>query len=194
MNEILQKEIDYINRTNSSFIGQKIKEVFYEELNYESEPECWNYSNNIHSVDMNVLLQIENGKLLQIKWDDEFYCYGIGFAEILEMKIRDGINTINVSENSNWKSLIGKTITSIDIYWDESENQEYQTKLGIMLPKGKKQQFKLPLSWKLNFLNEYVFISAFEVDEDGNNYYWADHLTLFFKEDDYLISCKNNLE
>lgn len=95
---------------------------------------------------MNVILQIENRKLLQIKWDNEFYCYGIGFEEIFEMKIKDGINTINVSENSNWKSLIGKTITSIDIYWDESESQEYQNKLGIMLPKGKKQQIKLPLT------------------------------------------------
>lgn len=73
MNEIPQNEIDYINSISSSFIGQKIKEVFYEELNYESE--YWNYSNNIHSVDMNVILQIENGKLLQIKWDNEFYCY-----------------------------------------------------------------------------------------------------------------------
>lgn len=123
MNEIPQKEIDYINSISSSFIGQKIKEVFYEELNYESE--YWNYSNNIHSVDMNVILQIENGKLLQIKWDNEFYCYGIGFEEILEMKIKDDINTINVSENSHWKSVIGKTITSIDTDWDESERIDY---------------------------------------------------------------------
>lgn len=122
---------------------------------------------------MNVILQIENGKLLKIKWDNEFYCYGIGFEEIFKMKIKDGINTINVSENSNWKSLIGKTITSIDIYWDESESQEYQNKLGIMLPKGKKQQIKLPLTWKFDFQNEYVFISAFEIKEDGNNNYWA---------------------
>lgn len=41
------------------------------------------------------------------------------------MKIKDGINTINVSENSHWKSLIGKTITSIDTYWDESERIDY---------------------------------------------------------------------
>lgn len=54
-----------------------------------------------------------------------------------------------------------------------------------MLPKGKKQQIKIPLTWKLNFQNEYVFISALAINEDRNNYYWADHLTLFFKEDDF---------
>lgn len=185
MTDILHKERNYIQRIDSNFIGQKIAEIFYEEINYESDVEYWNYSDNIHSVDMNVIFKFDNGKLLQIKWDNEFYCYGIGFEEIDTLIKREGFKTVNVTQNSNWKSLIGKIITSVDIYWDKSESQEYQEMFGLMIPKGKKEKIKLPLSWKLNFQNEFLFISAFEIEHDGNNYYWVDNLTLFFKDDDF---------
>ncbi|MBD8084397.1 hypothetical protein [Chryseobacterium caseinilyticum] len=185
MTDILHKEQNYIKRLNSNFIGQKIAEIFYEEINYESDIEYWNYSDNIHSVDMNVIFKFENGKLLQIKWDNEFYCYGIGFEEIRTLIKRKGFKTVNVSQNSNWNSLIGKTITSVDIYWDKKESQEYQEMLELVIPNVKKKQIKLPLSWKLNFQNEFLFISAFEIKDNGNNYYWADNLTIFFKDDDF---------
>lgn len=185
MTDILHKEQNYIKRLNSNFIGQKIAEIFYEEINYESDIEYWNYSDNIHSVDMNVIFKFENGKLLQIKWDNEFYCYGIGFEEIRTLIKRKGFKTVNVSQNSNWNSFIGKTITSVDIYWDKKESQEYQEMLELVIPNVKKKQIKLPLSWKLNFQNEFLFISAFEIEDNGNNYYWADNLTLFFKDDDF---------
>ena len=191
MTNIPQKESDYIKRINSNFVGQKIKEVYYEELIYESDCEYWNYSNNIHSVDMNVIFKFENDKFLQIKWDNEFYCYGIGFEEIFKIESKEGIKTINVSENDNWKTLIGETISSIEIYWDESESQEFQNKFGFMIPKGMKQKIKLPLSWKLKFINNYIFISAFEIKDNEYNYYWADHLTIFFNEEE-LIKYKLN--
>lgn len=89
---------------------------------------------------MNVIFKFGNARLLQLKWDNEFYCYGIGFEEIEKLHQREGFNTINVSQNLNWKSLIGKTITSVDIYWDRSESQENQDMFGFMIPKGKKEK------------------------------------------------------
>jgi len=182
MTNFLQKEINYIKRANSTFIGQKISEVYYEEINYETDIEYWNFSENIHSVDMNIIFKLENGKLFQIKWDNEFYCYGIGFEEIHEVRIKDGFKMINVSENQNWKSKILKNIISIDIYWDKSEIQSYREIFSTMIPKGNIKQIRLPLTWEMNIENEKLYISAFEIDENGNNNYWADHLTINFSE------------
>ena len=80
------REKIYQDRINSDLVGQVIKEVFYEELNNESELEYWEHSNEIHSIDMNVILHLESGKIIQIKWDNEFYCYGIGFEKLQEIK------------------------------------------------------------------------------------------------------------
>ncbi|WP_106914599.1 hypothetical protein [Chryseobacterium aurantiacum] len=175
-------ETDYIERIHSNFIGQKIEQVFYEEINYETELEYWNFAENIHSVDMNVIFKMENGKLFQIKWDSEFYSYGIGFEEIGELKIKEGFKTINVTENENWKSKILKNISSITIYWDEAEIQQYREMTNSLVSKNIKKTIRIPLTWEINVDKEKVYISAFEINEDGNNNYWTDHLTIHFNE------------
>lgn len=101
MNIAQQKEEEYIESIDSNFVGRKIKKVFYEEINYEIDSEFWEHSQNIHSIDMNVIFQLDNGKLLQIKWDNEFRCYGIGFEELSEIRFREGFKTINVTANQN---------------------------------------------------------------------------------------------
>ena len=124
MIKIPKKEIDYIERINSTFIGQKIEEVFYEVIDYGTNIKYWNFSESIHSIDMNIIFKLENGKLIQIKWDHEFDCYGIGFEQITGLETKDSFETINVTENTNWKSKIGKPISAIDIFWDELESQK----------------------------------------------------------------------
>ncbi|MGE8433932.1 hypothetical protein [Chryseobacterium joostei] len=174
-------ETNYIERIHSNFIGQKIEQVFYEEINYETELEYWNIAETIHSVDMNVIFKMENGKLFQIKWDSEFYSYGIGFEEINELKIKEGFKIINVTENENWKSKILKPISSVDIYWDEAEIQQYQEASYDVALKDIKP-IRIPLTWEININNEKVYISALEINENGNNNYWTDHLTIHFSE------------
>ncbi|UFH32804.1 hypothetical protein LNP04_03535 [Chryseobacterium sp. C-71] len=94
MNIAQQKEVEYIESIDSNFVGRKIQKVFYEEINYEIDSEFWEHSQNIHSIDMNVIFLLDNGKLLQIKWDNEFRCYGIGFEELSEIKIREGLKLL----------------------------------------------------------------------------------------------------
>ncbi|MBJ2176484.1 hypothetical protein JBL43_19695 [Aureibaculum sp. A20] len=173
------KEEKYYDRIKSNLIGQKIVEVFYEELKYETELEYWEYSNEIHSIDMNVIFQFESGKITQIKWDNEFYCYGIGFENLKEIDIREGIKTIRVSENPNWKNLIGKKISGINILWDISEGMttEYY---GNKIVKSEKTITKLPQTWELDFENSKIWISALEIKEDETDSFWADHLSVFF--------------
>lgn len=184
MNPKITKEVNYHNRIISTFIGQKIEAIFYEEINYEENKEYWEFSKIIHSIDMNVIMKFSNGKLIQLFWDNEFESYGIGFIEIFELETKEGYKLIQVSDNINWKNIIGKTISAIKVYWDESESQSLQKVFNYLIPIGRKTHIRLPLTWEINFEGENLWISTLELRENGNPYYWADHLTIMFSEDD----------
>ena len=175
----MDKELKYYHRINSAFIGRKIIEVYYEELDYKTDSEFWEHSTDIHSVDMNVIFRLDNNELIQIKWDNEFYCYGIGFEKLNEINIREGIKTIKLTENKNWAKLIGKEISEIIVLWDISEGitKEYKNNRVI---KSEKTITKLPQTWQIEFGVEKIWVSALEIKEDGTNSYWADHLTILF--------------
>ncbi|THV58246.1 hypothetical protein EZV76_12310 [Flagellimonas alvinocaridis] len=174
------KKLKYYERINSTFIGRKIIEVYYEELNYETDSEYWEYSTDIHSVDMNVIFRLDNDELIQIKWDNEFYCYGIGFEKLTELNKREGIKTISLTENANWKNLTDKTITEMIVLWDESFSQELHKVNDEFIPKGENKKITLPQTWQIAFGNQKIWISALEIKEDGTDSYWADHLTILF--------------
>ena len=177
--EMTEKEQKYYERIKSSFIGKTIKEVYYEELDYDTDSEFWEMSDEIHSVDMNVIFKLDNDQLMQIKWDNEFYCYGIGFENLQEIIKREGFKTINVSNNSNWEKLIGKTICEIKVLWDISEGLT-ATYSGNKIIKKENSITKLPQTWELNLDNEKVWISALEIDDDKRTNFWADHLSVIF--------------
>lgn len=174
-----EKEQKYYERIKSSFIGQTIKEVYYEELDYGTDSEFWEMSDEIHSVDMNVIFRLENDQLLQIKWDNEFYCYGVGFENLPEIIKREGFKTINVSNNSNWKKIIDKKISGIKVLWDISEGVTTTYSEGSIIKKEKRIT-KLPQTWELNVENEKFWISALEIDDEKRTNFWADHLSVIF--------------
>ena len=174
-----EKEQKYYERIKSSFIGRTIKEVYYEELDYETNSEFWEMSDEIHSVDMNVIFRLDNDQLLQIKWDNEFYCYGIGFETLAEITKREGIKTIDVSNNLNWKKFIDKVISGIKVLWDISEGVN-ATYSGNRIIKKENSITKLPQTWELNFNNKKLWISALEIDDEKRTNFWADHLSVIF--------------
>ena len=177
--EMTDKEQKYYERIKSSFIGQTIKEVYYEELDYDTDSEFWEMSDEIHSVDMNVIFKLDNDQFMQIKWDNEFYCYGVGFENLQGIIKREGFKTINVSNNSNWEKLIGKTISEIKVLWDISEGLTANYSENKIIKK-ENSITKLPQTWELNLDNEKVWISALEIDDDKRTNFWADHLSVIF--------------
>lgn len=195
---ITQKlENQYIDKVNSNFVGRKIERIFYEEIGFELDPETWEFSKNIHSIDMNVIFQLDNGKLLQIKWDNEFRCYGVGFEELQALIFREGFKIIDVTANQNWLNIINRKISSVEIYWDKIESREYHSFLGIYIPKGRNKITRLPMTWRINTQEESLWIAAFEITKSENNYYTADHLTVLFKEEDvekYSLMDKSKIQ
>jgi hypothetical protein len=177
-------EQKYYNSIKSIFIGRKIVEVFYEELNYETKLEYWEYSNHIHSIDMNLIFKLDNGELIQIKWDNEFYPYGIGFEKLQELNFRNEVKTINVTSNQNWKTLLQKEITSIKVFWDISEIKRVTTTkmFFFKFSKTKKITIKIPQSWEIEFENSKIWVSTLEIIDESKANFWTDHLTLFFNK------------
>ena len=190
-----KKESKYYDRIKSELIGQKVCEVYYEEVNWETDnSEFWEFSTDIHSVDMNVIFRLENGKLIQIMWDNEFYSYGVGFTIIDKLKKeKEGFKTLNVSESENWKKLIGEKISRIGILWDISEGVTTEYK-NDRIVKSENTITKLPQTWEFSFDKNKIWIATLEIKEgESDNYYWADHLTILFSseaQEKYKL-CKN---
>ncbi|MHA7060272.1 hypothetical protein ACWGOQ_0023825 [Aquimarina sp. M1] len=190
-----EKESKYYDRIKKELVGQKIFEVYYEEINWETDDsEFWEFSADIHSVDMNVIFLLDSGKLIQIMWDSEFYSYGIGFTIIDKLeKEKEGFKILNVSESKNWKKLIGKKISGIGILWDISEGITTEYENGRIV-KSENTITKLPQTWELSFDKNKIWIATLEIKEDeSDNYYWADHLTILFSnetQEKYKL-CKN---
>jgi hypothetical protein len=190
---VINKEEKYHERIKSTFIGRKITEVFYQELDYQTDSEFWEYSIDIHSIDMNIIFRLDNDKLVLIKWDNEFNCYGIGFQQSTELMFNKQLKSINLTDNSKWKELIGKPITEIVVFWDESYSQEMKCIHNEFIAIGKQTPIKLPFTWQMEFGNEKIWISTFEIKEDKTSYSWADHLTVFFtyEEQNHFKLIKN---
>jgi len=67
-----------------------------------------------------------------VKWDNEFYCYGIGFEKLDTIDNQVGFKTINLTSDSIWTNLIDKEIIGVKVLWDIDEHAKEQT-----LDKGK---------------------------------------------------------
>ncbi|MGB5982780.1 MAG: hypothetical protein WBG46_11610 [Nonlabens sp.] len=178
------KESEYYNRIRKEFLGQTISEVYYEEINWETDgSEFWEFSPEIHSVDMNIIFKLTNGKLIQIMWDSEFYSYGVGFMVIDKLEPKEGFKIANVGRNKNWKNLIGKKISGITILWDISEGVSTEYKNNKII-KSENTITKLPQTWEIEFDNQNIWIATLEIKQDENdNYFWADHLTILFSKE-----------
>jgi hypothetical protein len=183
-----KSELSYYTRIYDSLIGKLISNIFYEELDYQDSLEHWKFSDDVHSVDMNVILQLSDKSIIQLQWDHEFYSYGIGCKPLVIIENRENIKTVSISEKP-WMAFLNSPIKDIIVYWSESESltQEYENyKLVNIIP----ETIKLPQTWELQFEdNASIYLTAMEILPERISY-WADHLTVLFNNADvkkYLL-------
>lgn len=176
------KEQKYYDTIRDLLIGRKITDVYYEELDYQNNTDYWELTADTHSIDMNVIFHLDNQDLIQIKWDNEFYCYGIGLERLEKLDYRENVKTIKVTGNQNWTELIDKEITDINVLWEIEDTKEHHYK-NNKLTETKDVTIILPQTWELTFNNDKtIWISALELRDNEEPSYWADHLTVFFTD------------
>ena len=175
------KEHKYYTAIKDLVIGRRIKDVYYEELDYQNDLEYWELSPDTHSIDLNIIIQFDNQDFVQIKWDNAFHCYGIGLERLEELNYRESIKTIKLSANKNWSALIDQEVTEVNVLWDLQDTREHH--FINLLKKTKKLTSILPQTWEVKFSNDHtIWISALEIRENEEPSYWADHLTVFFTD------------
>ncbi|MBX2822377.1 MAG: hypothetical protein KTR29_21965, partial [Rhodothermaceae bacterium] len=135
------------------------------------EPQ-WHGSVDFDSLDFGLELEMKDGSIFYIYWGSEFHQYGVSI--LTETYQHTGLVRIwDVTEYSRWNPLLGMTITSVDIAWNQLKfNDESTTP-------------ECPQDLRLTFENDkHVYISALEVWPDGNRDYMKDHITVFFSQTD----------
>lgn len=176
-----EKKDLYHAKIRNSQIGRKIKDVFYQVIKYDNDTEYWNLDSMIHSVDINVIFKLDNGKFIQIKWDNEFYSYGVGLENLDEGVKQLGLKTINLNSNSLWTNIINKEITEISVLWDIDDHAKETTFDKCKAVSTREFSIHVPQTWEIQFnFDNKLWISALEIKQNENPNFWADHLTLFF--------------
>lgn len=166
-----KQEQIYYDRIQDLLLGRKVTKVFYEELDYQTGEEHWRLSEFCHSVDMNVILELDGNELIQIKWDNTFGCYGIGLESLNELNERVGIKTLRIDDNDSWSAVLNQKLVNLQVSWDAMVSSPLTSPSTIFLPQ----------TWAFNFENgEILWISAFETREGLAHSFWADHLTVLF--------------
>ncbi|OJJ20170.1 hypothetical protein BKI52_17000 [marine bacterium AO1-C] len=167
-----KQEQIYYQQIQDFLLSRRVTEVFYEELDYQDGQGHWEESNECHSLDLNIILQLDNQELVQIKWDNEFYAYGLGLEKVSQLNPREGIKIINASSHQNWTSLINQRIVSIHIYWDECNSSDTNF---------------LPTVWEVQFEHHHkIWIATVEIYEGKMTSFWANHLTIFFSREEAI--------
>ncbi|ALM50261.1 hypothetical protein AMR72_16030 [Flavobacterium psychrophilum] len=185
----------YYRNIKEQLIGATIAEVYYEIVYLDEEAseeaigvstafsEWWELSRNIHSIDMNIIFKLDNGRLVQILWDYNFDYYGLGIEVREELNYQKAYKLINVTDNDNVSKIIGNKIKDILVSWDPGP-----TPLGI-------GEADIPLVWQIVFEEPFdMWIAAFELRDDNHPLYYMDHLTVFFDRNDlerYKFNCEN---
>jgi hypothetical protein len=169
---------DEYQRQVQDLIGHILVEVLYFEIDYRDEAgesvntPFWNWNSHIDSLDFGLELQTEKGDAFWISWGHLFFQYDIE-VEPNTKDDRSSMRVWNVTQNSRWYPLIGKRISDVKTYWswvNESSDKgwrrvHYPQDLGVTFESG-----------------EIVYISAFELWQDGTPNGFADNVTVFFDE------------
>jgi hypothetical protein len=151
-------------RLAKSLEGKRIARVNYWQNPYPEDPR-WDQDPRFDTVEQGIDLEMENGEIYALMWDNTFFCYGVGVWEhSMESRLIDCKNW-DVSENSRWKPLLLKNIDRLHVYRDDQIE-------GIEFPQTISVTFET---------KDIVYLSAMEVT-DRDVYYFHSRITVIFDD------------
>ena len=99
-------------------VGLTLSDVVYYEIEYDTpDPFYLRHPEIGHFLDHGLDLIATDGQCHSFLWDGAFYQYGIG---LFPHTAANEVNTNRlwrVSDHDDWIPLIGRTITSANVYW-----------------------------------------------------------------------------
>ena len=161
-------------RRVEALAGGRVVRVRYHEIDYLNDDgrplavPAWNGSPDFDSLDYGLDLTMDDGAVFHVTWGTEFAQYGVT-VQTEPLHDVSAVRAWDVSASSRWATLVGKRITSADVFWswfelaDGSQRTEYPQDLRLTFEDG-----------------SHVYLSACEVREGGFRTGMADHITVFF--------------
>ena len=156
-------------------VGHRIARVRYHEIDYHDangkplpDP-MWSWCPDFDSLDHGLDFTMEDGTVFYLTWGAEFEQYGLTIQ-------RDALHDVSavrvwdVTGCSRWTPLLGQEITAAGTFWswispgeNGAERSDYPQDIQLTFESG-----------------ERVFLSAYEVREDGFRMGMMDNVTVFF--------------
>ena len=159
-------------------VGSTLAEVLYFEIDYHDEAGApltkplWDWNGRFDSLDFGLELRTGEEDAFWISWGHEFFQYDIE-VERNTQDDRSRMRMWNVSRESRWQPLLGKKITGVHTYWSWVEQTSGQGRERIQFPQDLAVSFETGAT---------VYLSAFEIWQDGSSNGFADNITVFFDE------------
>ncbi len=155
-------------------IGRRIADVRYHELVYRdpsgaplAEP-AWNQNAAFDSLDYGLDLEFDDGSMCHVTWGAEFQPYGLSIRRTAPQYL-EPIRVWKVTHESRWQPWLGERIAAVDVYWSWVQYE------------GDPKHAEYPQSLRLTFESgAQVYLSAFEIRDNGFRMGCMDHVTLFF--------------
>ncbi len=153
--------------------GKRLQNVRYFELQYGSDRPF--YREELfqgHVLDFGCDLEMTDGSIFGIIWDDEFTQFGIG---VYRQSLSDQLNDPRVwlvTSEPHWAGLIGQVIENVSVYWSWEqyaghERQAYPQDIALEFDNGSR-----------------VFFSAAQFNsKSGQLWGTSDDIVVIFDED-----------
>lgn len=157
--------------------GQKIVEVYYVAIDYEDGIPYWDVR-DAHAPEFGLNLTLESGQTLGITWGWEFYQYALTFSETLLQGVIISPSVWNVSDKSQWTTLLHQRIDEVIIYWYEWNE--------------KKRKESAPRDMEILFetgARVYIASAEYDFEKDPPQILCEDNITVIF-EDEVAKRCQ----
>ncbi len=155
--------------------GSRIEKVEYAEMEYSTGHPGWSAeSSEFDSLDFGVNLTMDNGQTLAIEWGSEYAHYGISLQKgSLNLK-EEGVRFWPASEC--WQHVLGVPIKSVCFYWSWWTQADSK---GVFFRKYFPQDVQIGFESGAS-----IVASVLEFRNDSEPIYAADHITIFFRQED----------
>jgi hypothetical protein len=174
-------EIELEKRVRS-FESCTISKIWYQQMEEGTD----NYQmKDFHSVDVAIYFETENNKIFRIYWADElgiYHGFGVSIKEIAVIDKDDGI-FMDVSNDNNWKAMLGKRIISTQIHW-QNIIDNMRSGLVPVLGMGYLRRRDYPQTLEIKLEDGLQFyISVLKITDNNKCIPFTNHLSIFFQKD-----------
>ena len=112
---------DEYEKNARRLVGNTITRVVYHEIDYCDDEFHFFDDSRFDSLDYGLEIELGTGQFLSITWGSEFHQYGVSLVDGMFSEVVSQSRFLDVRETSRWKTLLGRSVISVDVFWSWCE-------------------------------------------------------------------------